>query len=534
MADNRLSSTYDDKYPDPPLANRYWVFVTTSIVLFAVALRLYLMWTTQRTAEDFYITLRYAENLARGLGFVFNPGEHVLGTTTPLYALFLAINARLGLDPIASGKLFNIAADGVSVWLIVRLGRAAGQFGAGLVAAGLFAVWPSSLHYSISGMESSCAALASLAVFASLAERRGVALALSSAVLVLLRIDGILAVVVAFAAFGFQHWKRSEKWDPVRVISLFALIIAPWLLFSTLYFGSSVPTSFTAKLSVWGWMNRGALPNLAPFVRQMTHGPLQIVTLLCALTGIWRTIIKLPLLRPAAIWMLAYFGGMAFSKSFLFGWYYVPPAPVYALLAAIGGEWLVYRVCIGVWRGALKPKETQDITPRVAELTHCHLVVLIAILVISLAAMPRIREIIKADQRDEEEIFKPVGLALREIVHPGETVMLEPIGYIGYFSGARILDAVGLVSPQVIRYYRPGAISPYLDIMAELKPEYVLLRAGEYAVALSARVPPERALTAHYVLLRTFPDATSIPGQSPNFYLMRRTGSALPDSRLGG
>jgi arabinofuranosyltransferase len=36
--------------------------------------------------EDAFIPYRYADNLARGEGFVFNPGERVLGTTTTLFS----------------------------------------------------------------------------------------------------------------------------------------------------------------------------------------------------------------------------------------------------------------------------------------------------------------------------------------------------------------------------------------------------------------------------------------------------------------
>ncbi|HKH48474.1 MAG TPA: hypothetical protein VKM72_27745 [Thermoanaerobaculia bacterium] len=33
------------------------------------------------TVDDFYITYRYAENLAQGSGFVYNPGERVFGVS---------------------------------------------------------------------------------------------------------------------------------------------------------------------------------------------------------------------------------------------------------------------------------------------------------------------------------------------------------------------------------------------------------------------------------------------------------------------
>ena len=45
--------------------------------------------------DDAYITFRYAANLMSGAGFVFNNGERVLGTTSPLFAIILAAGGRV-------------------------------------------------------------------------------------------------------------------------------------------------------------------------------------------------------------------------------------------------------------------------------------------------------------------------------------------------------------------------------------------------------------------------------------------------------
>jgi hypothetical protein len=45
--------------------------------------------------EDAWITYRYAKNIALGNGFVYNIGERVLGTTSPLFALILALFAKV-------------------------------------------------------------------------------------------------------------------------------------------------------------------------------------------------------------------------------------------------------------------------------------------------------------------------------------------------------------------------------------------------------------------------------------------------------
>src|SRR5205823_14822555 len=78
--------------------------------------------------EDAFITLRYARNLAEGQGLVFNAGERVLGTTTPLFALLLApVGALAGTAalPVAA-VVVGIACAGAVTWLQFRLCRRSG------------------------------------------------------------------------------------------------------------------------------------------------------------------------------------------------------------------------------------------------------------------------------------------------------------------------------------------------------------------------------------------------------------------------
>src|SRR5687767_10254365 len=56
--------------------------------------------------DDPFITYRYAANLHDGLGFVYNPGERILSTTTPLYTLILATLGMVWADlPTVSNVL---------------------------------------------------------------------------------------------------------------------------------------------------------------------------------------------------------------------------------------------------------------------------------------------------------------------------------------------------------------------------------------------------------------------------------------------
>src|SRR5438876_10996023 len=90
------------------------------IVPLAIALLARLL-TGPRAIDDAYITFRYARNLAEGLGLVYNPGEWVLGTTAPLWAVFLAGGYKLGLTNLPwLATIVSAVCDAASVALLVR------------------------------------------------------------------------------------------------------------------------------------------------------------------------------------------------------------------------------------------------------------------------------------------------------------------------------------------------------------------------------------------------------------------------------
>src|SRR5450759_3208716 len=71
--------------------------------------------------DDPFITYRYAANLQHGLGFVYNPDERVLSTTTPLFTLLLALLGNLWHNlPRLANLLgaFSLALGGLFLWVL--------------------------------------------------------------------------------------------------------------------------------------------------------------------------------------------------------------------------------------------------------------------------------------------------------------------------------------------------------------------------------------------------------------------------------
>jgi hypothetical protein len=100
---------------------------------------------------------------------------------------------------------------------------------------------------ALSGMESALAVVLGLAVLAMLLEGcdtwAGVLLGLA----LFNKLDaGLLAVAVAVV---FLVVMRRPPW---RIVAISAAVVAPWIVFSTAYFGSPLPYSMTQKLTTGG------------------------------------------------------------------------------------------------------------------------------------------------------------------------------------------------------------------------------------------------------------------------------------------
>ena len=104
--------------------------------------------------DDAWIHLQFAKNIGHGLGFSYNPGIQVAGSTAPLWTLVLAIPAVLRLDPIVSAKVIGLLLTIVAALLAGEVARwLSGSRVAGLYTALVLALSPRMTWGSLSGME---------------------------------------------------------------------------------------------------------------------------------------------------------------------------------------------------------------------------------------------------------------------------------------------------------------------------------------------------------------------------------------------
>ena len=74
--------------------------------------------------DDVFISLRYAQHLAQGIGLVYNAGERVEGYTNFLWTVLLAVPFLFGWAVVPFLKMASAVFAILSAWTLWRLGRA--------------------------------------------------------------------------------------------------------------------------------------------------------------------------------------------------------------------------------------------------------------------------------------------------------------------------------------------------------------------------------------------------------------------------
>ncbi len=410
--------------------------------------------------DDAFITYRSARNLAAGLGPVFNPGEPVLSVTTPGYMLLLAAASPFSQDYVALGLALNalglLALGALLIDLSAGVWRSADSpstcpaaaWAAALVAVTLGLTFP--LLKVAVGMETPLYTAALLAVFA--AYRRALAApsdetrwllltAAAAGCAFLIRPDGALAGLVV----GL-HWLAARRRIPWPALGLGLALTLPWVLFAWSYYGSPLPNTLTAKVThglvgsadSWGAQLGVSAGQWAQ--RQPLAAGLLLLGLGAALVGKPAgPRARVAVRRLMLAWAAFYIASYIWLDVGAYVWYYVPLAPVVALLAGDGAALLVQGAAR--WAGQRGPAKAATSLAVAALL-------LAALLpsgqeAVVLAAPPPLRS--------REVAYRQTGQTLHALCQQAgnEPVGMAEIGVMGYYSDCRIVDFAGLLQPEL-------------------------------------------------------------------------------------
>ncbi len=487
------------------------LFFLTFVVLVALAARLV---PGPRTIDDSYITFRYARNILGGGGFNYNPGERILGTTTPLYTfLIAALGALTGGTrapfPILA-MVVNALADSITCLMLFWVGKnlKAGWAGAG--AALVWAVAPFSVTFAIGGLETSLYVLflTSTAAF-HLAGKHKTAAAMGALAL-LTRPDALILLGPIALDRMFQIWQDHRHYknslsemlqSAWKEAAIFLIPTGIWFGFAALYFGSPLPHSIAAKTLAYRLSAEAGFVRLlqhyaTPFLGHLTFGLnwIKIGLILYPflfLIGARSSLKANVRVWPWLLYPWLYFATFSIANPLIFRWYMTPPLPVYILVILIGAQNLVS----GITQALKKPMKSK----LGLSIVSTSLLLIVTILTPTFLELKdwKLHPAHGLDRPAPEmawyeiELFyhQAAKIVLEDLAaHPITAPVLAAgdVGVLGYDTGVRILDTVGLNSGESLEYY---PLDPsYYVINYAIPPNLILDQKPDYIVVLEVYI----------------------------------------------
>lgn len=450
--------------------------------------------------DDGWIHARFAQNLARGHGFSFNPGESTSTTTGPLWTLLLALGYRLTGEHLFTGIAINSVLCLLLCVVVYHLTLALGQGRwLALATAAVVACTAPLPWWVLSGMEPLLyALLALLGILLHLRLRRapfprGLWPTVVFALAGLARPEMLLLFPLAMLdrllmALREKQDRALGSWGKQLAVHLpvFAALVAPVFIYNYSVSGYLLPTSYYSKLQRVGVPGALVDPSVM-WSEALIVGPLRELWhvwstwagnnwLLIApfFVGIawlvWRArspgdsrnsslLIPMLLLAQPLLWALV--AGYR-PPDYQSQRYLANLNPLFLMLGMIGGSWIT---------------EPIPTTFR----TWVRLPLLIAVLGFSLVGQPKAAEVYAKNVRDTTQMQVTIGQWVRDNVPPGSLLAVNDIGAIGFISDMPVLDLQGLVTPEILwrrdMARRLDGTAPTLvfEFIADHQPDYLII-----------------------------------------------------------
>ena len=395
-------------------------------------------------SDDAFIVARYARNVVEGHGWVYNIGDRVEGYTSVLWLLLTVGLSTLGVDYVIALQALSLASAVACLVLVFQIGPLLGLSHerpvAGLASvlcavSGTFACW------ALGGLETCGYAAAILGVGYSLGRSDRAfpgRLALTGvlcALCVLMRPEGLLVAFAVGLALLVGSPRASLRETAVVIVPI-CLILGAHLLWRYSYYGFLLPNTFYAKVGMSAAQTIRGVQYVTGFIQD--NGTIVL----------WvPPFVMVPMLHRTRVALFLSFAGVLVGLGVVFVGgdglamyrFMTPLVPVWALL--------LVRLFVDL-DGQVKARlsDGRKWIPRWAVAIGA------AWAVISLSTPPRglfQYELYEYQRLYEVPRWRLAGEWLRANAAPDASIAAVPIGAVGYYSGLRLFDMVGLTDSHI-------------------------------------------------------------------------------------
>jgi len=456
--------------------NRLPIYAVICTVVFKL---LFLL--THYIQEDAFITWRVAQNLLDYGVIGFNGETKISASTTHLYVFVsyffnLIFGKEYFIEPllIFNSVLFTIGTLFLSHLILKNPWHKA-------IFIFLIGILPPAVKISILGMEYGILFFLEMALlYYGFSKNKKWALILLPVLIMFTRIDTIIFLGIVFLVDIF--WNRKIRWNYIfgGMLGIIAVLSFNWL-----YFGELVNNTIVAKKLLYEHDFTFA-QNLNYFLVSLGNfwgmlklpgnfNPVTIIVLIFELLC-FIYLVRQREKRNYFLWMIFLFGWIKqiifLSQKSLFDWYYWVPQIL-----------LFVPVLIFI----LEQKERRNLW----------LSLLVVFYIIPMLAFQTIHAI--ATGNGEWNYRRGIGLFLDTFEKDkNQWILLEPAGYIPYFSGLKTIDEVGLVDKQIQTEVKKDKAHYWINTVKNRKPKYLLSYKNLFEDSDAAYYQ------AHYKLMKEF------------------------------
>lgn len=469
----------------PESPRRRWLLITAvaAVPFVVLLLRFWFL------CDDAYISFRYARNFAQGLGLTWDPADSppVEGYSNLLWVLWLGCWDRLGIAPEHMAPVTSATCGVLLLGTVLRFLSARVRSTAALVAAAAFLVLlPPLSVWSTSGLEVMPAALLGFTAFTCLfgdpLQAHGIRAGLAALASCMLRPETPVFAALYLAVMLILWLRRGGTAALGRGIAAFALVmlfgLSALYLFRLGYHGDLLAQTVQQKGGfAWFRIVRG-LDYLGSFLLTFPGVPLAVLMgIAAARTGspqrrlLWLCL--LPILAQAAFSIRVGGDFMAMGR------FLVPALPFATVMFGFACDRLTLpwgrertialaTLCVLV---NLPPAFDLHVFPRAIR-DLCHFRWGRPLEETEFVVWQQLRDGV----RDDEILAR----ALNKHTRPGEQLIREAIGVVGYRTHLRVIDTFGLVTrmPESDFTWEPGTTpghDRYLPwtVFLPRRPEYV-------------------------------------------------------------